>query len=213
MQRNDQIEASIFVDSPDLLKQIAFHEAGHAVAIVLGNKQKRLPPVCFQVSITRSEQSAGMMPRHIRARVDNGLLISSLPITLIESASYFSNVDQDVYRTAFEADMVNLLVGPLAEAKYVALRDGEAFSGQLVDLNALLHYGGSYDLNTVQEYLDSYIADRHRRAEKLNELFAQALQFIDTVHHWQAIQRLANYLLHHVDQVIHHETVFALLDS
>jgi hypothetical protein len=60
--------------------------------------------------------------------VEGGCLIHSLPVTLIESANYFSLDEQDSYRTAFEADMINLLAGPPAEAKHVALHDNECFS-------------------------------------------------------------------------------------
>ena len=37
-------------------KKSAIHEAGHAVAIYLGNRQKQLPPFCFQIYI--KEQSS-----------------------------------------------------------------------------------------------------------------------------------------------------------
>jgi hypothetical protein len=59
-------------------------------------------------------------------------LIYSLPVALLESANYFSLDEQDAYRTAFEADIINLLVGPLAEAKYVAVRDHECFNKNLI---------------------------------------------------------------------------------
>jgi len=41
----------------DLIKQIAFHEAGHAAAIYLYNKQKQLPSVDFQITITKTDHS------------------------------------------------------------------------------------------------------------------------------------------------------------
>jgi hypothetical protein len=48
--------------------------------------------------------------------------------------------------------MINLLVGPLAEAKYVALRDNECFSNNLINVNALYNYGGTSDLVKVYDY-------------------------------------------------------------
>jgi hypothetical protein len=38
------------------------------------------------------------------------------------------------YIIAFEADIINLLIGPLAEAKYVYNKDGELFNHQLIGL-------------------------------------------------------------------------------
>ena len=107
-----------------------------------------------------------------------------MPVALIESAHYFSATEQDAYQTAFEADMINFLIGPLAEAKYVALRDGEQFNNQLVNINALHYYGGTSDLETIYEYLDSFIGDRSRRQEKMVELFNKAFQFISSANSW-----------------------------
>ena len=64
------------------------------------------------------------------AVVEGGRLIQSLPLALLESGNYFSAIEQDAYQTVFEADMINLLIGPLAEAKYVALRDQEQFNAR-----------------------------------------------------------------------------------
>ncbi len=74
--------------------------------------------------------------------------------------------------------MINLLIGPLAEAKHVALRDGEQFNARLINLDALHNYGGSSDLEKVYECLDIFIASGSRHEEKLSGLFAQAFQFI-----------------------------------
>ena len=48
MKWNYQIEVNCPINDQDLIRQIAFHEAGHATAIYLCNKQKKqLPPVFF----------------------------------------------------------------------------------------------------------------------------------------------------------------------
>jgi hypothetical protein len=39
----------------------------------------------------------------------------------------------------FEADIINVLAGPLAEAVYLALRDNEPFNPELVNISALQH--------------------------------------------------------------------------
>ncbi|HEY5140341.1 MAG TPA: hypothetical protein VIJ25_13655, partial [Methylococcales bacterium] len=59
------------------------------------------------------------------AKLEGGRLIRTLPTSLDEATKDFSTVQRLAYERAFEADMFNLLVGPLAEAKYVAMRDDE----------------------------------------------------------------------------------------
>jgi len=198
MKRNYPIDAISSVLDQDMIKQIVFHEAGHAAAIHLYNKQKQLPPVYFQITIKKSDHSLTnpfarrtVTRDHFVAMVEGGCLIHSLPVALIESANYFSLNEQDSYRTAFEADMINLLVGPLAEAKHVALRDNESFGKNLINVNALHNYGGTSDLEKVYEYLENFISENSLHEEKIAELFDQAFQFIDSPGHWQAIERLA----------------------
>jgi len=50
MKRNYQTESAALIDPHDLIKQIAFHEAGHAAGIYLYNKHKQLPSVFFQIN-------------------------------------------------------------------------------------------------------------------------------------------------------------------
>ena len=45
--------------------------------------------------------------------------------------------------------MINILVGPLAEAKYITQRDGELINPRLINLNTLHDYGGTSDLEGV----------------------------------------------------------------
>lgn len=220
MKRNYQADASYSITDQDLIRQIAFHEAGHAAAIYLYNKQKQLPPVHFQITIKALDRQKDssldtclLAYDHFAAVVEGGLLIHSLPIALIESTHYFSAAEQDAYQTAFEADMINFLVGPLAEAKHVALRDDEQFNAQLVNVNALHYYGGTSDLEKVYEYLDIFIAAGNRHEEKLVELFNKAFQFISSPTHWKAIERLADYILNNKENIIGCEEAIAVLDE
>jgi len=219
MKRNYPIDTISSVLDQDLIRQIAFHEAGHAAAIHLYNKQKQLPPVYFQITIKKTDHSLAL---HFASRVvacdyfvamvEGGCLIHGLPITLLESANYFSLEEQDSYRTAFEADMINLLVGPLAEAKHVALRDNECFNKNLINVNALHNYGGTSDLEKVYNYLENFISDKSLHEEKLAKLFDKAFQFIDSPVHWQAIKRLAGYILDNTNNTIGCEEAIAVLD-
>lgn len=220
MKRNYQTDTSYAINDHDLIRQIAFHEAGHAAAIYLYNKQKQLPPVYFQITIKALDRlndsplnTCSLVYDHYAAVVEGGRLIHSLPVALIESTHYFSAVEQDAYQTAFEADMINLLIGPLAEAKHVAFRDDELFNAQLVNINALHNYGGTSDLEKVYEYLDTFIASRQRQEEKMIELFNNAFQFINSPVHWRAIERLADYILTNKDNIISCEEAIAVLDE
>ena len=101
MKRNYPINAMIPVRDQDLIRQIVFHEAGHAAAIHLYNKQKQLPPVYFQITIKKTDNiianpfaSRAVTHDHFVAMVEGGCLIHSIPITLIESANYFSLDEQ-----------------------------------------------------------------------------------------------------------------------
>ncbi len=220
MKRDYSIDAINSALDQDLIRQIVFHEAGHAAAIHLYNKQKQLPPVYFQITIKNTDHSLNhpfasrsVRHDHFVAAVEGGCLIHSLPVTLIESANYFSLDEQDAYRTAFEADMINLLVGPLAEAKHVALRDNERFNKNLINVNALHYYGGKSDLEKVNDYLENFIADKSLHEEKLAELFNKAFQFIDSPVYWKAIESLAGYLLDNTKNTISCEEVIGVLDE
>lgn len=220
MKRNYPIDPVSSVPDQDLIKQIVFHEAGHAAAIHLYNKQKKLPPVYFQITIKKPDHSLGIpfasraiRHDHFVARIEGGCLIHSLPVALLESANYFSLDEQNAFRTAFEADMINLLVGPLAEAKHVALRDNECFSKNLITINALHYYGGKSDLEKVYDYLENFIADNSLHEEKILELFNKALQFINSPVYWKAIERLAGFILDHMKNTISCEEAIAVLEE
>ena len=220
MKRNYQLTPTCPINDQELIRQTAFHEAGHAAAIYLYNKQKQLPPVFFQITIKAWDypknsplDKGSLAHEHFVGVVEGGCLIQSLPVALIESASYFSASEQDAYRTAFEADMINLLIGPLAEAKHVALRDNEPFNAHLVNINALLYYGGRSDLEKIDDYLDAFIATKSQHEQKLSELFNKAFQFISSPVHWKAIEGLADYILHNTGNTISCEEAITALDK
>ena len=214
MKRNYPIDAITPILDKNLIRQVVFHEAGHAAAIHLYNRQKRLPPVYFQISIKQIDNSttqyftnSAVTRDHFAAIIEGGHLIHSLPVTLIESVTH----EQDTFRMAYEADMVNLLVGSLAEAKYVALRDDECFNKNLISINALHHYGGTSDLEKVYDYLENFIADPCLQEEKLVELLNQAFEFIESPVYWKAIENLATYIQDNM--TISCEDAIAVLDA
>jgi hypothetical protein len=226
------MKRNIITDIPtqDRIKQhkecIAFHEAGHATAIYLNNKAKNLPPVYFQIIFKElngdiDHDAIIYQATHDDsiARVEGGRLIQSLPYSidglarkLIDRNEAITPLVRD-YMIAFETDIINLLVGPLAEAKHVYNRDDELFNHQLVNLRALKNYGGGSDLALVREYLQSFSESRLLQEEKLEELFDEAFDFINDDANWKAITKLANYILKNNKNIIGCEEVVSVLES
>jgi len=226
MKRNKIIDISRHNRLQQHRQCIAFHEAGHAVAIYLNNKARNLPPVFFQIifkdiSGTTDYDVLVYQATHDDsiARVDGGRLIQSLPYSidglahkLIDHNEAMAPLVRD-YIIAFEADIINLLVGPLAEAKHVYNRDDELFNHKLVDLKSLKNYGGGSDLALAREYLESLSASKQQQDEKLDELFAEACDFVSDYSNWKAITKLANYILESNKNIISCEEIVSVLES
>ncbi|MGR9044980.1 MAG: hypothetical protein ACU83N_06780 [Gammaproteobacteria bacterium] len=220
MKRNYLIDEPIPLKHQELVLQTAFHEAGHAAAIYLCNRQKQLPPVHFQITLgglCGKTNQTNFIASHAKpdwvANVEGGHLINNLPVSVIENNGYFSDDESNGYRLAVEADIINLLAGPLAEAKYVAQRDNELINARLITLNSLKYYGGTSDLEKVDEYLNGLIITEGKRTEKLDELFSAAFQFVEKPSHWKSITHLAHYILHNEKDIISCEEAIAVLDN
>lgn len=211
MKRNSFTETPRPIINQELRNRTAFHEAGHAAAIYFLNKNKQLPPVFFQISIKEMDQS-DTWPAYFDAQVEDGRLIHSLPISAVSTTESNDNSNKGLL-LAFEADVVNLLVGSIAEAKYVASCDGEVINPKLINLEALKFYGGSSDLKIVYEYLDCFIPSEKKREIKIDELFNQAFEFIEGYTNWHAISALANYILDNQKTIITCEEAISVLDG
>lgn len=201
MNRNHIFNRPFNLTHQEASRKVAIHEAGHAAAIYFGNKQKGLPPVFFQIFITplgSGFQSIGFLDQsdhNAIAKIEGGRLIDMLPSSIEEATNGFSSAQKLAYKCALEADMMNILAGPLAEAKYIALRDDELINSRLVNLNALQYYGGASDLENVNEYLECLIDDTELREPKVTELFLAAFSFVNERSNWLAITALADYIL------------------
>jgi hypothetical protein len=209
-----QLDSRIQID-----RQSAFHQAGHAAAIYLGNKQKRLPAVHFQIVIKPQEDNSQYLDQfapfqcQYSANFEGGRLIQSLPSSYYELSERFSWPQQQEFRSAFDADVINMLAGSLAEAKYIALRDDEIFNANLVNFAALHFYGGSSDIELITEYMECYMPDKAEREQKLSELFLAAYAFISKRSNWFAISALAEYIREEPKTIISCEEVISLLES
>ncbi len=201
-------------------KRNAYHQAGHATAIAIGNKLKKLPDVYFQIAITALKKETDFreglssIPAKCAAQIEGGRLIPHLPDCYRLATRRLTSQEQQQCLAAFEADVVNLLVGSLAEAKYVALRDDEVFNANLVYLGALKFYGGNRDLGVIDDYMVClYPNNKTEREQKLGELFLAAYGFINNRLNWQQITALAEILFNSPKELFTCEEIVELLDN
>lgn len=218
MNRDKLVGGTVFLKRSDFIDQVAFHEAGHAAAIYLHNKQIHLPQTYFHISLSGFNQQKRQtdVVSHENQGVFQPILEGGL--LQIQSLSMPDNREcqsQECHncRMAYEADVINLLAGPLAEAMHVAIRDGERINRHLVDLDALKNYGGQLDMEKVEDYLSAFSSDPEKRAAKLKDLYTTSFKFIAQPAHWQAITRLAHYISACDKELICYEEVAEILDA
>ena len=144
------------------------------------------------------------------AKLEGGLLAENQALSVRPHESSQAIL---VYQQACEADVVNLLACPLAEAKHVAQRDGEYINQHLVNYDALKNYGGKSDQEKIEKYLDDFSLPPIRKAEKLVELHSASFDFINQAHHWRAISDLANYMLGSKKEIITCEEAVVILEA
>jgi len=217
MNLNYSLKAFSQLTHNELSKRSAIHQAGHAVAIYFNNRQKQLPPFIFQIYCQEQPgylelpQSLCRVNDKGIAELDDDRLTQNLPLSLQEATKPVCAEKIRTYEYAFEADIISLLSGPLAEAKYVAMRDGELINPRLVNLNALHYYGGTYDLETVNDYLACSIVGKVAREKKIAELYVDAFGFINDGSNWLAITVLAYYILTDSRNIIECEEIMPYL--
>jgi hypothetical protein len=191
MQRFYQQDKQRFTDHLELDRHTAFHEAGHAAAIYLENKRKNLPPVYFQIDVSKADSRV----QPLLAKVNGGRRVCELARVSHKAVTHHWDSTIDNYPLVYEADIISFLAGPIAEAKYVAIRDNEVFNSNLLTPHALNHYGGHADLLAVMSYLEFFIPSPEQREVQLKTLFAQAFSLVQQPSHWQSITALAHYIL------------------
>lgn len=217
MNRDNLVGRVAVLGGIELIKQAAFHEAGHAAAIYFRNRYQNLPQIHFQISLRGVRQTLLMDKRHLaigqtawHAKLEGGLLLEN---PILDERHWASSQAVLPCQQACEADVVNLMAGPLAEAKHVAQRDGEFFNHHIVNYDALKNYGGKSDQEKIEEYLDSFRLSSDIKAAKLRELHSASFHFINQNQHWRAISRLANYIVESEKEIIACEEATAILEA
>ncbi len=195
-----------------------YHQAGYAAAIYLGNKERQLPAVHFQLSLlpmqnARYTSKTSHKPMIHCVKLVGGRLIENLPVSFENATQDFSPAQKAAYQDAFEADIINVFTAPLAEAKYIATRDGEVFNPNLVYLGAISFYGERYDLQLINEYIQCLIPrDKNARNRKLTDLFLAAYRFVHDQSNWLAITNLAETIYKHPENRMSCEEIGVVLD-
>ena len=200
-------------------KRNAYHQAGHVAAIHFGNRQKNLPAVHFRLLLepdgrhTWSSKNGGKVSAKATAKLEGGRLLPDLPCTYETATQLLAPIERQQCLLAFEADVINLLAGSLAEAKYVALRDDEVFNANLVYLGALKFYGGSSELAAAEEYMACLYPDNPAERKKtLARLFLAAYNFINDNANWLAITQLAEAIYGRPQDIFACEDLIELLE-
>ena len=200
----------------DLEQRIAYHEAGHATAIYLYNKYKQLPPIFFQIRLKNNLQNPLNtrvdLSNTIAAKVEGGYLIENLSLSFIASQKEMTAEEKQEYYTALEADIVNLLTGSIAEAYYLAGRDGEFLNAQMLNRHALSRYGSDSDLHRIDDYLKYFSPCLLQREKQLTSLLNIAFEFITHFKIWKAIAAVADLILTANKKTIRCEEVFEVID-
>lgn len=218
MNRDKLISGTIFLKQSDFIDQVAFHEAGHAAAIYLRNKQKHLPQIYFQISLTgfnqqkRQTDAVRQETQGVFQAILEGGLLQLQSLDMPDNSSCQSQECLNC-RTAYEADIINLLAGPLAEAMHVALRDGEQINHHLVNIDALKNYGGLSDMEKVEDYLNAYSSDPEKKSAKLKNLYAASFEFIAQPTHWRAITSLAKHISTCGKELIAYDDAVVILEA
>lgn len=220
MKRNYAVDDFKLENFQELSKQIAYHEAGHATAIYLYNKQQQLPPVFFEIQIKNHvnikqliADNKGFSKAHIAAEIKGGCLIENLALNLSVNKNEIADNEKAEYFHALDADVINLLAGPLAEKNYVIQRDNEVISAELLNIQTLSQEGNYSDMKKINHYLNFFSDCPLERQQKLSQLLKQSFHFITHPQTWKAVDAVARHILESQNQWIHCEEVFKIIDK
>ncbi len=228
MKRNINTDQLSQVEMNEFQSRMAFHEAGHAVAIYSHNRGQNLPQVVFNIKIkehnfSESDALASEQDEDYIATVEGGRLIPSLPnsenaaknrlLSLQQLKEDETDVNSDLFLAAVQADIFNLLVGPIAEAKYVSILDDECFNVHLLTLQSLVYYGGGKDIELINQYLQCFWNTDREVAGKLTALLHEAFAFVTEFSNWLVIKTLAHSFLEQKKQFFEYQEIVSVIEA
>lgn len=220
MKRNYYIDDFKSCNIKELATQVAYHEAGHATAIYLYNKQQQLPPIFFRIHIKKQKNIKQLatdcmtqkMPT-VAAIIEGGCLIENLTLNLAVISNEMTETEKAEYYQALDADIINLLAGSIAEKNYIILRDNEVINAEMLNIQALECYGNYSDMQKIKHYLSFFSDCPFQQQQKLTRLLKQAFEFITHQQTWRSVEAVANYILDSNKQSIHCEEIFKVIDA
>lgn len=197
-------------------RQVAFHIAGHAAAIYLNNKASFSPSSIFQIRFQQrncdSRHRQTIQCQHIVRIDDDERTIQPFPRPVTRSADETDGPLRSDDLNTCDTDIINLLAGPLAEARYIHDCDNELLTRRLIDLEALKQYGGDSDLLIARQNLRNLLSVQSEQDKKLEELLTAAFYFVNDDNNWSVIIRLAEYLFKHHKKMMSSEEVASVLE-
>lgn len=203
----------------EILKRSAYHAAGYAASIYLGNERKGLSPVFFRI-VKAPLKNESSVVRYIHgdqdnliAKVEGGRLIDTLPYPPAETSGNVAGGQEIFYEKAFDADIANILAGPLAEAKYVAHRDDETITARLVNLKALTSYNGASEVDLVSRYFECINLPADEKERKIVNIYFDTFSFLSEYGNWAAISRLADHILSSDKAVIEADEAIRVMEN
>ena len=216
MKNNNPSDATPVDICIPLYERIAYNQAGQAAAIYLNNHLRHLPVPAF--TITKYFQRCGLASNPFsrlqptyNIEIEGGRIIKKLPLSFPEATKYYSPDQKEEFRHLLESDVINLLAGPLSEAKFAALHDDEIFNANLVNISSLRFYTGHANLALVNDYMNCFRLGIEEYERKLKELFLSAYNFINDDFNWRSICSIAEYILNEPSKVIKDEEIGMLL--
>ncbi len=218
MKRNYYINDLDLGTFQKLAVQIAYHEAGHATAIYLYNKQQQLPSIFFQIHLKNYEDIKQLTAHDINyqgayvAEIEGGCLIENLALNLSVSKNEIKPREKEEYYRALNADVINLLAGSIAEQNYLILRDNEIINEALLNIRNLGRYGNYSDMQKINNYLRFLSDCPVEQQQKLTLLLKESFFFITHPQTWKAVTAVAHYILDSQKQEVYCEDIFKVID-
>lgn len=218
MKRNYYINDLDLGTFQKLAVQIAYHEAGHATAIYLYNKQQQLPSIFFQIHLKNYEDIKQLTAHDINyqgayvAEIEGGCLIENLALNLSVSKNEIKPREKEEYYRALNADVINLLAGSIAEQNYLILRDNEIINEALLNIRNLGRYGNYSDMQKINNYLRFLSDCPVEQQQKLTLLLKESFFFITHPQTWKAVIAVAHYILDSQKQEVYCEDIFKVID-
>jgi hypothetical protein len=210
MLRFDLLNQSEWINCSNVNQRTAVREAGHAVAIYIENRRKQLPAIYFHIK----RHSGNPFFTSLCPEICGGRLIPNLSMIRREYPADRKNAgDAWCCQRAYEADIVNLLAGAVAEARYESISTHSVFDRHALSPEMLQDYGGKSNFDEIFSYLDFFISSPKKRQAKLKVLLDEAGRFVVNPSNWHSISLLANTIYFSGEEIISYDQIIDVVGN